>query len=194
MRQSYELKVCLEEAGTSRKGDCWFKDNGKEWNCCGKKWKAKFPEENYKIVERTRRISQHSQHLRRTLKREDPKVWKEFQQSGEGHSNKKTWESLGEEKERGVGGVVGGGGGGEGGRGSKWADPILPLSNYCIFFLAINFLKRWTWNSCSFTICWLLYLLPSTQSCSPQASSTPNSSAFSPSFISIHHFMSHLLP
>ena len=28
MKQSYELKVCLEEAGTSRKGDSWFKDNG----------------------------------------------------------------------------------------------------------------------------------------------------------------------
>lgn len=94
-------------------------------------WKAKLPEENIKIGERTRRISQPRQRLRRTLKLKVSKVWKEFHQSGEEHSNKKTWERVGAgEGKRGRGEIVGREVGGlqrEGRQASRFDDALEEL-------------------------------------------------------------------
>lgn len=176
-----------------REGDCWFKDSVKRMKLLLWKMERQITRRE-KTRERTR-ISQHWQHLRRTLKHNDLKVWKEFQQSGEGHYNKETWGWVRGGKRKEVGRVVRGRGAGVGEWGSEH-DPIMASSNYSIFSLPSTSQELNCLSSCRFTTCSLLNLLPSTEAAHLKILLFINSRAISQSFllyISTHHFMPHLL-
>ena len=101
---------------------------------------------------------QPRQHLRRTLKLQVSKVWKEFQLSGEEHYNKKTGERVGAGEGKRGRGESSGKGSGRTPVGEQAGEQILWRPWVTTVFSSVPS-TSWElpcWNSCSFTICYCL--------------------------------------